>query len=212
MGDLRSRAQAALNWSSVGDDTKAVIHDQMAEIERLRAEIDDWKLVALAMRDEAIRWANTNVSTCSKIEDIYFNAAMFGPSATDGVAPRPRAGDHLATAAIDKLRTDLEWRGPNGGKMGHVVLKREHAEALANLFDERKQWRPEPTHRHRKRGTYYRVNGRSVLQSSGGPIAEGTELTHYVGRDGDSWSRPTAEFNDGRFECLPHTITKLPGQ
>jgi hypothetical protein len=29
---------------------------------------------------------------------------------------------------LKKVRDDLEWRGPSGGKMGHIVLTREEAE------------------------------------------------------------------------------------
>jgi len=32
--------------------------------------------------------------------------------------------------AVEKIVSDLEWRGPNGKTMGHVVLTREQAEDL----------------------------------------------------------------------------------
>lgn len=32
--------------------------------------------------------------------------------------------------ALDKLQADLDWRGPSGRAMGHVVLTREQARAL----------------------------------------------------------------------------------
>lgn len=63
-----------------------------------------------------------------------------------------------------------------------------------------------PTHLHLKRGTKYRLIGRSELQCSTGPVAEGTSILHYVGEDGSSWSRPETEFNDGRFQLLPEFL------
>jgi hypothetical protein len=33
-------------------------------------------------------------------------------------------------AAIDKLRDDLSWRGPNGKPLGYVCLPRELAQAV----------------------------------------------------------------------------------
>lgn len=61
---------------------------------------------------------------------------------------------------------------------------------------------PKPDVRHRARGTLYRTTACTELQSSGGPVPEGTELVSYVGEDGKGWSRPKAEFDDGRFEPL----------
>lgn len=64
-------------------------------------------------------------------------------------------------------------------------------------------WRTRgPTHRHRARKQDYTVIGEAMLQSSG-PIEEPMALTVYVGREGGLWVRPTAEFEDGRFEPLP---------
>lgn len=65
------------------------------------------------------------------------------------------------------------------------------------------------THRHIKRGAVYRLAGISTLQSSGGPIGEGTKIAHYIGEGGDSWSRPQAEFDDGRFEELREPLFKF---
>lgn len=61
-----------------------------------------------------------------------------------------------------------------------------------------------PTHRHKKRGTTYRIEGFAGLQSSA-PIAEPTKLVIYRGEDGQLWARPIDEFLDGRFEKLPMT-------
>lgn len=40
----------------------------------------------------------------------------------------------LLAAAIKKLYDDLQWRGPNGRQMAHVVLERRHAEVLHKLL------------------------------------------------------------------------------
>jgi len=34
-----------------------------------------------------------------------------------------------------KLRSDLDWRGPNGKRMAHVVMSREQAWAIVLLLD-----------------------------------------------------------------------------
>lgn len=56
--------------------------------------------------------------------------------------------------------------------------------------------------RHIKRGSEYHVAPFTVsLQSSAGPVPEGTRLTIYVSSLGfDGFARATEEFNDGRFE------------
>lgn len=40
-----------------------------------------------------------------------------------------------ANPAIIKLRADLEWRGPNDRKAGHICLPREMAEQLLEWID-----------------------------------------------------------------------------
>jgi len=51
---------------------------------------------------------------------------------SDDRAEVERAGK----AALDKVTEQLEWRGPNGWKAGHVVLKREVAEAIGKYFNQ----------------------------------------------------------------------------
>jgi hypothetical protein len=49
-----------------------------AWIERLTAEIEGWKHTALAMRDAAIFWKQDGRDRSDDIQNIYFDAAMFG--------------------------------------------------------------------------------------------------------------------------------------
>ena len=52
-----------------------------------------------------------------------------------------------------------------------------------------------PTHRHRK-GGLYRVLGHGTWEADRSPAVI------YDDADGTVWIRPTAEFEDGRFEAL----------
>lgn len=56
--------------------------------------------------------------------------------------------------------------------------------------------------RHLKRGTTYTELRRDVEVHAGRPISEGDRLVVYEGTDGKVWARPTAEFDDGRFELV----------
>lgn len=60
----------------------------------------------------------------------------------------------------------------------------------------------EPTHRHVKRGSLYRLVADAVLQAET-PQADNSYLALYQGEDGKFWVRPADEFKDGRFEPLP---------
>ena len=77
-----------------------------------------------------------------------------------------------------------------------------------------------PTHRHKKRGSLYRVIGNATAQVSRGhaffnpetddewvewPLRDGSRLTVYQAENGKLWARFTDEFEDGRFEELPAT-------
>lgn len=56
----------------------------------------------------------------------------------------------------------------------------------------------QPTHRHVKRGTEYRLIGTARIQSEI-PLVDDSEVEIYVGKDGDLWARRKIEFHDGRF-------------
>lgn len=62
-------------------------------------------------------------------------------------------------------------------------------------------WRP--THRHKARGSLYKVLGEGKMQIAS-PFSDldMTPMTIYEGEDGQTWVRPTEEFNDGRFEKI----------
>ncbi|MFG1340406.1 hypothetical protein [Xanthobacter autotrophicus] len=71
----------------------------------------------------------------------------------------------------------------------------------------------EPTHRHVKRGSFYRVIGEADAQVNedgmtvGGKgarvLCDGDALIIYEGANGKMWARFPDEFNDGRFVALP---------
>jgi len=44
--------------------------------------------------------------------------------------------EKLIEEAVAKIRADLDWSGPGGKKMGHVVLERKCAEELRKWLDE----------------------------------------------------------------------------
>ena len=41
-----------------------------------------------------------------------------------------------AVDALERLKTELAWRGPNGKAMGHAMLPRHQAEALVELVED----------------------------------------------------------------------------
>lgn len=57
------------------------------------------------------------------------------------------------------------------------------------------------THRHKKRGSEYRVLGQAQVQCSDG-LTDYEVVTVYVGTDGEMWVRRKSEFEDGRFEAI----------
>jgi len=58
----------------------------------------------------------------------------------------------------------------------------------------------EPTHQHRK-GGLYRVIARGKLEADLSPVVV------YEAKDGTTWVRPEAEFDDGRFTDLRRPAT-----
>lgn len=75
----------------------------------------------------------------------------------------------------------------------------EAASIIRDLLAER-AWRP--THRHLKRGSEYQVLAFGELQTTS-PIPDETPVTIYLAGNGAYFVRPTAEFEDGRFELIP---------
>jgi hypothetical protein len=77
------------------------------------------------------------------------------------------------------------------------------AEAKVKTYEAQFKELTEPTHRHVKTGGLYRVIGEGRIE------ADLAAVTVYVSEKGEMWVRPTAEFNDGRFEDL-HFADRLP--
>lgn len=89
---------------------------------------------------------------------------------------------------------------PEALRKTRLVL--EAAAALSTEPGEAERW--QPTHRHKKRGTTYRLDGYGELQTAA-PIGDYAKVAIYRAEDGKTWVRPVSEFNDGRFEALPAT-------
>lgn len=60
-----------------------------------------------------------------------------------------------------------------------------------------------PTHRHKKRGTTYKVLGSAEIQTAQG-LSDGEAAVVYQDEEGKLWCRALGEFKDGRFEELAH--------
>jgi hypothetical protein len=85
------------------------------------------------------------------------------------------------------------------------------AEVLAALSPQGVQETWMPTHRHVRRGSTYEVIGTALMQvASGIEVSDDEECTVYRGEDGRLWVRPTAEFNDGRFDDISALEGKAP--
>ncbi|GGF56912.1 hypothetical protein GCM10007301_15770 [Azorhizobium oxalatiphilum] len=117
------------------------------------------------------------------------------------------------TDILERLAKPAMW-------LSHEALLAERADAAAEITMLRARLQAqetplpantgaawEPTHRHMKRGSSYRVLHEDVtLQSSAGAITEGARLVIYEGVDGQAWAREETEFHDGRFETLATSI------
>lgn len=113
--------------------------------------------------------------------------------------------------AVTINRYNLDKKAPGMFKhsTGGWVKHQDHEAAMQVLREQLDQLRSEfvalqaprrVTWRHVKRGSEYVVLARGELQSSAGPIPEGTRLITYQGTDdGRVWVRPVDEFEDGRF-------------
>lgn len=88
----------------------------------------------------------------------------------------------------------------NDGRLVHDFLTRMAKEVHAACAAE--AWNP--THRHVKRGSTYRVVGEARVQVAHDfrSLREDDRLTVYQGEDGQLWARFTDEFNDGRFVAI----------
>lgn len=117
------------------------------------------------------------------------------------------AGSRPVDAATEVVRKAAREAIFNGaGEIINPEIFAQAASAVLAIFT----CGVDATHRHKKRGTLYRDSGDCELQSSGGPIEEGTILTTYVSECGRAFARPKAEFDDGRFEKLPPSADHMP--
>ena len=84
----------------------------------------------------------------------------------------------------------------NAVEDAHSIL----AAAFAAPVGEMEGW--QPTHKHVKRGSTYRVVAEGRLQTGNGHLVDMHPMTIYQGEDGAYWVRAAHEFHDGRFEAL----------
>ena len=129
------------------------------------------------------------------------------------------AGRHVPTLSREETATRLrEWADdmlaatpPRTGAL-HLLDAIHYITAAPQApAQEGAGWRP--THRHRKRGTTYRILGTARLQAARtGSVEECFALTIYEGEDGQRWAREADEFEDGRFERLDRPTPPAPGE
>lgn len=123
-------------------------------------------------------------------------------------APQPGGAVKVTDAMVDRAHA------AQPGLSTEMVRKILHAALV--LSPSPSGWDAgawQPTHRHVKRGSEYRMIGEAEAQvSTGGynglaederKLREGDSLTVYQGADGKLWVRFTDEFSDGRFLPLP---------
>jgi hypothetical protein len=92
-----------------------------------------------------------------------------------------------------KAAAPLTW---DAGDEGTQSIWREMARAALSIAVPRvREMAWQPTHRHRK-GGLYRVVARGRIEADLSPVVI------YEARDGTTWVRPEAEFDDGRFTAI----------
>lgn len=72
--------------------------------------------------------------------------------------------------------------------------------AILELLAQKNRSGP-PRVRHLRRGSTYTVLGPARIQTAT-PLTDLAEVVIYRGEDGETWARPVAEFEDGRFVPL----------
>jgi hypothetical protein len=121
------------------------------------------------------------------------------------------SGRQLASAvemALDDLPRFLPPLLPGQGEAERTranLANAAHAETLERLqaAEAALAARPAgPAWQHQGSWGVYEEVGRGLLESSGGPVAEGTRLVVYRSELGELFARPEAEFEDGRFTRL----------
>jgi hypothetical protein len=135
-----------------------------------------------------------------KVGPSLLRAAERLPPSNDVVAALHEAERFLAYFAGE---TDGVFVGPGTPKSALAQIRAALSPAPAG------GWRP--THRHKKRGSTYRVVGEGRIQCDMA-LKDMAYVTIYQGEKGDLWARPTLEFEDGRFEPLPVARSKAEGK
>jgi len=114
-------AQELLDWLTgaiVDAEDKAQGIDQHDLGPHAQAALEGWNVLSDATRNGTLASFRDTIAARNIAVDPLAELAALTKSDTP-----PRA-------ALDTIREQLEWRGPNGGKMGHVVIPREIAEAM----------------------------------------------------------------------------------
>lgn len=214
--------------SIVSADDRSVIinecHDMMLALRTMRAApfLQGVKVDAQGIYDyvQSYEWRGDNgdytpndadremledaiVGYLSSIEGVHTTHPLSAPS------PRAQALEEAKTSAthisglIDQYaKAAFDQQGKGVPRYVWDAHFREFATALAALSSQPVADGWLPTHRHKKRGTEYRVIGTAQVQCSDG-LTDYEVVTVYVGQDNQMWVRRTPEFEDGRFEALP---------
>lgn len=122
--------------------------------------------------------------------------SMLLPDDCNGCASRTPRRPARPGSEQDTWGTDA-WvhETPGCRQQCYATERLVHLEAvLARFVPSAMAWCP--THRHVKTGGEYRVLARGKIEATLAPIVV------YENRDGETWVRPVAEFEDGRFVPL----------